>query len=353
MLRTYSTPTSPRGATAVSVETISVATQTPPTVRESVLFRSVAIQCGEPCGELECDKLECDDSNTQTPVLNVPSQSESCTSHAQERDQNNSDQLRVDSDPHVGQERAAASDLSNISSDPLPSEPNESAKTDGNSRQETITQPKRTLLIGSSIIKDVSPRGLKDTDVRSHSGARINNIRHHIANMDLTPYKRIVFQVGGNDYSSRRSLSEIQEDFCALIQETREKMNCEAEIFVSGLPPRSDVHVQPVNILLRDICTVRNITFIAQSRYFIDEYGGVDSSLYKKDHLHLNKRGTVRLLVNMDRFVSFLKTNKLENGYCKHCGEANHTTTACRYDKPLQCLSCKRDGHKQKFCSLY
>ena len=251
-------------ATAVSMETISVATQTPPTVRESELFRSVAIQCGEPCGELECDKLECDDSNTQTPVLKMPSQSESCTSHAQERDQNNSDQLCVDSDPHVGQERAAASDLSNISSDTSPSELNESAKTDGNSRKETITQPKRTLLVGSSIIKDVSPRGLKDTDVGSHSGARINNIRHHIANMDLTTYKRILFQVGGNDYSSRRSLSEIQEDYCALIQETPEKMKCEAEIFVSGLPPRSDVHVQPVNILLRDICTVRNIDIVLQ-----------------------------------------------------------------------------------------
>ena len=262
--------------------------------------------------------------------------------------------MGVDSDPHVGQERAAASDLSNISSDPLPSEPNESAKTDGcTSRQETIAQPKRTLLIGSSIIKDVSPRGLKDTDVRSHSGARINNIRHHIANTDLTPYSRIVFQVCGNDYSSRQSLYEIQEDYCALIQETREKTNWKAEIFVSGLPPRSDVHVQPVNILLRDICTVRNATFISQSRYFVDDYGEVDISLYKKYHLHLNNRGTVRLLVNMDRFVNFLKTNKMENDYCRHCGEANHTTTACRYDKPLQCLSCKRDGHKQKFCSLY
>ena len=177
-------------------------------------------------------------------------------------------------------------------------------------------------------------RDLKDTDVRSHSSAKINTIRHHIRNMDLAPYIRIVFQEGGNDYSSRRTLTQIEEDYCALIKETREKTNSEAEISISGLPPRPDVHVQPVNILLRDICTVRKANFIGQRRYFVNDYGRVDISLYRKDGLHLNKRGTECLLSNMDSRLSVLKANNSykKNDYCEHCGEANHTTAACRYD---------------------
>ena len=340
-------------AASVNVEKVSIGTQTPPPVRERGRFKSMSTQCGE----TECDNLN---TLTQIPVLNVPSQPETSISRVQENEQNEGDRLYNENVSHSENSVESATingDLSNISSDPLPSELNDSSEPDRNLRQESTQriQRKRTLLIGSSIIKDVKSRDLKDTDVRSHSGAKINTIRHHIRNMDLTPYTRIVFQVGGNDYSSRRTLSQIEEDYCALIQETREKTNWETEISISGLPPRPDVHVQPVNILLRDICTVRNAIFIGQRRYFVNDYGRVDISLYRKDGLHLNKRGTECLLRNMDSLLSVLKANSsyTKNDYCMHCGEANHTTTACRYDKPLQCLSCKRDGHKQKFCHLY
>ena len=299
-------------AASVHVEKVSIATQTPPPVRERGRFKSMSTQCGGP----ECEILN-------THQLDAPSQPETSTSRAQENEQNEDDRLCNESVSHAGHTRESDAghtresatingDLSNISSDPLPSESNNSSEPDRDLRQESTNriQRKRTLLIGSSIIKDVKSRDLKDTDVRSHPGARINTIRHHIRNMDLTPYRRIVFQVGGNDYSSRRTLSQIEENYCALIQETREKTNWEAEISISGLPPRPDVHVQPVNILLRDICTVRNATFIGQRRYFVNDYGRVDISLYRKDGLHLNKRGTECLLANMDSRLSVLKSKQ-------------------------------------------
>jgi len=37
---------------------------------------------------------------------------------------------------------------------------------------------------------------------------------------------------------------------------------------------------------------------------------------------------------------------------CSHCGENNHTTENCRFDRPLQCHQCHYEGHKQKFCHL-
>lgn len=35
---------------------------------------------------------------------------------------------------------------------------------------------------------------------------------------------------------------------------------------------------------------------------------------------------------------------------CYFCGEQNHTTKRCRYDKPIECRQCGLKGHKEKFC---
>ena len=54
---------------------------------------------------------------------------------------------------------------------------------------------------------------------------------------------------------------------------------------------------------------------------------------------------------------SLLKTdNHHDNNpyrYCHVCGEPNHVTEECKHPKPVWCHSCKRIGHKAKFCYMY
>lgn len=39
--------------------------------------------------------------------------------------------------------------------------------------------------------------------------------------------------------------------------------------------------------------------------------------------------------------------------YCRKCGETNHRTNSCKYDYPITCFTCHREGHKQKYHDLY
>ena len=89
-----------------------------------------------------------------------------------------------------------------------------------------------------------------------------------------------------------------------------------------------------------------------QYHEYYDERGFVKEYLYQLDGIHLNKRGTLSLVHNMDIAVPILKATK-QRQYCRQCGEDNHTTEKCKYDKPIRCRACYRDGHKQKFCHLY
>ena len=250
--------------------------------------------------------------------------------------------------PDEAPEQPPAAETSDISSAPL-----EDESYNGRVMDITFTRPKQTLIIGSSIVRDVKANRLQSTTVRSHSGARVNTIRHKIQEMDLAPYSRIVLQVGGNDI--RRPVRRVIEDYDALITEIRGKTDGRADVFVSGIPPRVDANVVHLNNALVDLCQAHNVTFIRQLNSFIDSYGYVKLNLYQQDDLHLSNRGTVKLLYNINRFVPILKHKHAENNqtYCANCGEENQVTEKCKYGKSVRCHNCHRDGHKRKFCHLY
>ena len=247
-------------------------------------------------------------------------------------------------------EPAPAAETSDISSAPL-----EDESYNGRVMDITFIRPKETLIIGSSIVRDIKAKRLQSTTVRSHSGARVNTIRHKIREMDLAPYNKIVLQVGGNDISNRRPVRRVMEDYNALITEIREKTDGRADVFVSGIPPRVDVNVVHLNNALEDLCEAHNVTFIKQLDSFIDSYGYVKLNLYQLDDLHLSNRGTVQLLYNINRFVPILRHKQSENNksYCANCGEENHVTEKCKYGKSVRCHNCHRDGHKKKLCHPY
>lgn len=214
-----------------------------------------------------------------------------------------------------------------------------------------VKQNNKTLIMGSSLLKGIRPRGLKNTDVRTNPGANIDRLMFVTKGMDMTPYLTVVLHVGGNDLENGDSLDVISENYESLLLLLRDRCNKNCVIMVSGIPPRKRLNVGPLNDMLRDMCEYLNIQFIDHSCVFTDSNGNVNYKLFSYDKLHLSPTGTAELLKSINRYVNILgESNSM---YCYCCGEPNHNSTSCKHGQKILCHLCNSYGHKQKFCHLY
>ena len=100
-----------------------------------------------------------------------------------------------------------------------------------------------TILLGSSIIKDIDETKLQKTEVISKSGGFIKDIASVVSDKASNdPYARAILVVGGNDCDSRtplngddRSASDIIEEYRSLVQQTKLKAK---SVTISSICPR-------------------------------------------------------------------------------------------------------------------
>lgn len=213
------------------------------------------------------------------------------------------------------------------------------------------TSATKTLIIGSSLLKGIKTRGLKNTDIRTNRGAKIPDIIDAVEKMDLSPYKTIIVHIGGNDVSAGVSMSHIKNAYESLLYTIRSNSKSDSVLVISGIPPRYDVDVYPINSMLKEMCDNFNLIFIDHIRTFCDYYGNVKGYLFHSDGIHLSKNGTSLFLNNINVFCEILKHRP--SNYCKYCGENGHNAESCRHGKSLKCFNCGNHGHKEKFCNLY
>jgi hypothetical protein len=103
-------------------------------------------------------------------------------------------------------------------------------------------------------------------------------------------YKTIIIHIGGNDLSNGYSLDSIYENYQSLLyllraksnMETvlinyqsllyllRAKSNMETVLMVSRIPPRYGTNIQPLNMILDDLCDNNNLQFIDHTKVFND-----------------------------------------------------------------------------------
>ena len=264
-------------------EMVSIATQTVLTIKKRISIHSVEIQCDIPIDA--CDQVsevirESQHEREETQNDTEPVNNISFYNYTLENISSESETCETIPKYPTGNENSSQSNQTHTCTD--------SSNTAGVNDGYGIDKTPKTLIIGSSIIKSIKPWELKDTVIRSHSGARIHTIRNQIRKMDLSPYCNIILLVGGNNCSEGRSLSNIEQDYDRLLFEIKERTDNRCNIYVSGLPPRSDTDVDAFNDMLLDICEYHNVHFINQNRYFYDERGYVNEYLYQHDGIHLN-----------------------------------------------------------------
>ena len=73
-------------------------------------------------------------------------------------------------------------------------------------------------LIGSSILQRVNKKGLnQNVDFMTNRGAKVQNIKRKLEQIDISRYPAIIVQAGGKDLSEGRNEEAVDNDFVDLI----------------------------------------------------------------------------------------------------------------------------------------
>ena len=164
------------------------------------------------------------------------------------------------------------------------------------------------------------------------------------------------------------------------------------KVAVAGLPPRHKTDeirtkVKDYNEAMSKWCDTNTVDFINNEDLFEFRSGEVDKGSYimtgATPAVHLTRQASLRMLDNIRKEVPTMilsesryqmkpsyaqvlvegksKTNHpispksqhkpgTRQVVCWHCGIQGHTKYVCKYDRPLQCHSCREFGHKKKYC---
>lgn len=156
----------------------------------------------------------------------------------------------------------------------------------------------KTLFIGSSMLKGVKVKGLqRHVTVSTNPGAETRHIINRLQESDLSQFKNVIVYIGGNDLSNGRSTQTVSQSIDTIIS------TCQSEgcnVFVCTLCPRRGVDVVELNELIKQITRAKGATCIDVYSSFIYGNGLTTTYYYHRDGIHLNTRGTNRLVHCVD-----------------------------------------------------
>ena len=163
-------------------------------------------------------------------------------------------------------------------------------------------EKERTLLVGSSLVRDMEQSHLVNTDVVCIPGGKISDVLKTVSQAETDKYARIALVVGGNDCdprnpSTRETPSEIVDKYKSLIQVSKEKAR---NVLVSSICPRISststmTHIDSVNAGLQVLCAEENVTFIDNTLSFHLKDDSVNDAFFLDDGIHLTYKATNEL----------------------------------------------------------
>lgn len=162
-----------------------------------------------------------------------------------------------------------------------------------------ITNDKKIVIIGDSMLNGLVEKGFKDNKViiKAHSGASTDDIYHFIKPEIKKSPDVIIIHGGTNDLS--KNIKTV--DNFKMIHDYLKVHSPSTKIAISALTTRKDIQgfekkVTESNSRLKKFCVKNNIDFISNNN--------IDDSCLSTKKLHLNKRGNSYLANN---FINYLK----------------------------------------------
>ena len=165
---------------------------------------------------------------------------------------------------------------------------------------------KSTLLIGSSVIRDVSASHLKDTEVTCIPGGTIKDVADKVRAIPSSKYDSIVVVVGGNDCNprnpnSKQSPAAIVDQYKSLVKLCKDRTS---SVVVSSICPRiGDTDVQncidSVNAGLQVMCVDEEVDFRDNSHIFYLKNDSINDGYFLDDGIHLTFKAVDKLSQNL------------------------------------------------------
>ena len=169
--------------------------------------------------------------------------------------------------------------------------------------RETVTN--KTLVIGSSIIRDMDETKLQNVEIKSISSATVKDVHKELSSLNGN-YEKVIIVAGGNDCDTagenRREISDVIDDFRNLVTDCKTKAQ---SVSIATVCPRikgQDVteRIDALNAGLQVLCEDEQCTLIDNEGAFKLGNGAInDGYLIKKCKTHLTYAGTNCLAKNL------------------------------------------------------
>ena len=163
-----------------------------------------------------------------------------------------------------------------------------------------------TLVIGSSLIRNIDENKLKDTEVRCMSGAKFRDIAAELVALADSDnrYARIVILAGGNDAAAPTehiNLEDTVESARAAISAAKRMSN---KVAVSEIPPRfspphanDDISALSANMLT--LAEELSVSFLPNRSHYFLQSDEINDGYYYVD-VHLTLKGSEKLAKSMN-----------------------------------------------------
>lgn len=168
----------------------------------------------------------------------------------------------------------------------------------GSTAKSEITHPP-TLLIGTSILRNVNEKKLNNCEVIAKGGATVGDINQILASNSTKKHYKEIILVAGSIEVEKESGGEIINDFKAFSVCAADKTE---KIRICSILPRTDKDLMEATVSLnkdiKDMCNRDGLQFIDNDPTFFLRNGEPNSAFLTQDGLHLSQAGVESLVKN-------------------------------------------------------
>ena len=174
-----------------------------------------------------------------------------------------------------------------------------------NSAEHQTSTAKKTLILGSSLIRNLDEHKLHDTDVLCLRGAKVADLAKELEMVRSSPrtYSRILLLGGGNDASQDEEHVDLEQAIsqCKTMVNTAKEI-CD-NVCIVAIPPRlqpthANENIMTLNANLLALAQETEVHFIDNPKSLFLSNGEVNDG-YLYDNVHLNIKGANKLAHSM------------------------------------------------------